>query len=110
MPLAHYDVKLNISKSYDRNKFEISKLIHLLVSNTLPLQFSLFFYSHKSDIQANNETGIIGTWFALHDDKTVLNIRESKYETWSQKACKNSRLTILNKHIKGICYLLTIKK
>ena len=46
----------------------------------------------------------------LNNCKTVLNIKESKYGTWSQKTYKNCRLIDLKRNMKDIYYLLTIKK
>ena len=52
---SQYYVKLNILKLVDLYKFEIAKLMHQLVNNKLPPQFSSLFYSYESATLANNE-------------------------------------------------------
>ena len=60
---AFTTAKHSILIKNDLDKFAIAKLIHQLVNNELPPQYSSFFYSHKSDTLANNEARISGTWF-----------------------------------------------
>ena len=46
----------------------------------------------------------------LNDYKTVLNIKESKYGTWTQKTYENFRSIDLKGNLKDIWYLLMIKR